>query len=300
MTMICRGQAEPLQVGALLVLLRYRGETPAELAGLVRALRATIPTPARESRPDLDWPAYAAGRSRGLPWFVLSALLLAGSGVRVFLHGSADPNGHPVAPERALAALGVPAASSVGEATGQLARDGFAHMPLHRLCPRLQDLIDLRQLLGVRTAANTMARMLNPLAAPHLIQGVFHPPYRDLQQQAALLLGQPRLAVFKGGGGEAERPAAKSIEVYGVDHDATAIEVWPPRLAEEPRRAVDSAADPSLLAALWRGDYQDEQAAALVTGTAAVALRLLGRAGAPAEADALATDLWQARDRGRF
>ena len=303
MAMICNGQAEPVQVGALLVLLRYRGETPAELAGLVRALRATVARPDPESPPDLDWPTYAAGRSRGLPWFVLSALLLAGRGVRVLMHGPDGARNLPGSAERALAALGLPAAATTTEAVAQLARGGFAYLPLPRFCPKLQELIDLRRLLGLRTAANTVARMLNPLAAPHLIQGVFHPPYRDLQQQAALLLGQPRLAVFKGGGGEAERPAAKSIEVFGVDGTAPTVESWPPLLAlhaEEGRRGAGAVPDPAVMAALWRGDDQDEQATAVVIGSAALALRLLGRAASPAEADALAAGWWRERERGRF
>ncbi len=70
-----------MQVGALLLLLRYRGESAPELAGLVRAARARIGAPPLgEGSADLDWPSYAAGRSRGAPWFLLSALLVARGG----------------------------------------------------------------------------------------------------------------------------------------------------------------------------------------------------------------------------
>src|ERR687893_915108 len=40
--MVLRGEADPHQVGAFLMLLRYRGEDPAEVAGLVEAARAAI------------------------------------------------------------------------------------------------------------------------------------------------------------------------------------------------------------------------------------------------------------------
>ena len=36
---------------------------------------------------DLDWSSYA-GKRKHLPWFILSALLLAENGIRVFMHGS--------------------------------------------------------------------------------------------------------------------------------------------------------------------------------------------------------------------
>ena len=293
-TLICRGEAEPAQVAALLVLLRSRGETPDELAGLTKTLRASVPTVAPEARPDLDWPSYADGRTRGLPWFLLSALLLAGRGVRVLMHGPGRGRDRPSSPETGLAALGIAAATGVPDASERLARFGFAYLPLPLCCPRLQELMELRRLLGVRTIANTVARMLNPLAAPHMIQGVFHPPYRELQRQAALLLGQEGLTVFKGGGGEAERPAGKSVEVFGLRHGETITETWPAREAPE------SSVEPGHLAALWRGEIADDRAEAIVAGTAAIALRLLGRADTPDAADALATEWWRSRDRHRF
>ena len=40
MAMILDGAVEPVQLGAFLLVLRYRTETPAELAGFVRAARA--------------------------------------------------------------------------------------------------------------------------------------------------------------------------------------------------------------------------------------------------------------------
>ncbi len=54
------------------------------------------------------------------------------------------------------------------------------------------------------------------------------------------------------------------------------------------------------LGALWRGDADDAYATAAVTGTVAIALRLLGRAGAMDEAYAEAGRMWDGRDRERL
>ena len=71
----------------------------------------------------------------------------------------------------------------------------------------------LKPVLGLRTFANTMARELNPFRAPCQIQGVFHPPYLELHRATQRLLGQPRAAIFKGGGGEGQRNPEKPCRV---------------------------------------------------------------------------------------
>ena len=83
------GDADPHQVGALLMLLRYRGEGVAEMTGVVEAIRADagIDT-ASPVAVDLDWPSYGSGKTRGAPWFLLAARALARGGVAVVMHGS--------------------------------------------------------------------------------------------------------------------------------------------------------------------------------------------------------------------
>src|SRR5208337_3046462 len=84
MAMILAGDTLPEQLGAFLMLLRVKEESPAEIAGFVRAARAAMPTAQRAVRVDVDWSSYA-GKGRQLPWFILSALLLARNGWRVFM-----------------------------------------------------------------------------------------------------------------------------------------------------------------------------------------------------------------------
>src|SRR4051794_21073810 len=86
--MVLRHEADPHQVGAFLMLLRFRGEDAEEISGMVEAARDTISPPWHGPRVDLDWPSYGAGRTRGAPWFLLSALALAKAGASVLMHGS--------------------------------------------------------------------------------------------------------------------------------------------------------------------------------------------------------------------
>src|SRR5271165_4895434 len=67
MGMILAGRALPEQLGAFLMLLRVKEESPAEIAGFVRAARAALHPPAGAPAVDLDWSSYA-GKGRQLPW----------------------------------------------------------------------------------------------------------------------------------------------------------------------------------------------------------------------------------------
>lgn len=294
MRMIANGDVEPVQLGAFLMLLRYRQETAVDLAGFVEALREGMTLPAPLPRIDLDWPTYAAGRTRGAPWYLLSALLLAENGVRIVMHG---PGGASSPVVRALAPLGISPSTTPGAAAGVLRSGGFAFMPLAAFCPALVHLLGLRRVLGLRSAANSVARLLNPFNAPGVIQGVFHPGYRELQRNAAMLLDQQRLAVFKGGGGEAERNPDKPCRIALLEDGRPVDEEWAPRPASA-SDAEDADENADALLSCWRRDA-NMPGRRIVVATAAVALRVAGRAGSMHDAEALAEDLWRRRFRRR-
>lgn len=295
MELILGDEVEPVQLGAFLMLMRYRGESAAEIAGFVSAVRASIPAASLSPQVDLDWPSYA-DRHKQLPWFVLSALLLAENGVRVLMHGIKGEEGGFVSTRAALDGLGVPVSGTVKEAARRLDAGGFAYLGLESLSRRLDELFRLRPLLGLRSPVHSLARELNPFRAPFQIQGVFHPGYRSLHQDAAVLLGQPHAAVFKGGGGEAQRNPDKPCLVSVVRDGEPAEEEWPALEAGLGFRPREEEQNPARIAALWRGEVEGLPGPlAAITGTAAMALKLLGRARSNADAQAMAERMWRER-----
>ena len=296
MGMILDGAVEPVQLGAFLLVLRYRTETPAELAGFVRAARARS-VGADAITVDFDWPSYA-DRHKQLPYFVLAALLLAGNGVRVLMHGI-EGEGAVTTPA-ALRALGVPVCGSASEAADRVGACGFAYLPLRVICPELEALFQLRPLLGLRSPVNSVARELNPFQAPHQIQGVFHPTYLPLHGETAQRLGQAHAVIFKGGGGEAQRNPDKPCRAATVDDGVTGEAIWPALNDGEPHPWRRDPLEPGRLAGLWRGEWEAPGPAAAVVGTAAMALKLLGRAASIEEAEDQARRLWQERPRRQF
>jgi len=295
MSMILAGKVLPEQLGAFLMLLRVKEESPEEIAGFVRAAREAMALPSPLPQPDLDWSSYA-GKRRQLPWFILAAALLARNGFSVFMHGTEGHTPGRVYTREVLARLGFPIASSFSEAAAHLGQRNFAYLPLEHISAELARLINLRPILGLRSPVHTLSRMLNPFAAPVMLQGIFHPGYMEIHQKAALLLGQPHMAVFRGEGGEIERRPNKPCEVLTVHQGATAEERWP-ALLPEPRQPAEDEMDLGRLLALWRGDATDEYGEAAIWGTLAIALKALGRADSQEDAQILAQNQWADRDR---
>ena len=292
--MILADEVEPLQLGAFLAVLRVRTEDPGEAAGFVRVVKEeAIQKPKHAPAVDLDWQSYA-GKKRQLHWFLLSALLLARNGVKVFMHGTEGHTPGRIYTREALEALGFDAAKSMDQAADHIAERNFAYLPLANLVPRLDEILNLKPVLGVRSPMNTFVRMLNPFDAPYSLQSVFHPNYGDIHRQTSALLGQPHMAVFKGEGGETERRPAKPVTVESLHQGESVDEEWPALL---PGTTVKTDEDMDLgrLLKLWRGEDDDAVATAAVTGTVAIALRLMQRAESPADAEAQARALWQDR-----
>lgn len=294
MSMILAGQVEPVQLGAFLMLMRVKEETATEVAGFALASRKSLNVPQDFPSVDLDWASYA-GKRRQLPWFILSALLLASHGVRVLMHGMEMKVADRVYTPAALGALGIAPTASFAQAAEQLQQRNFAFLALTAMNPLLQELIDLRDTMGLRSPVHTVVRMLNPGRAPTSLMGIFHPGYDETHQGAAQQMGDISLAVFKGEGGEAERNPDSDCTVRLLLNGAPSEEKWPALFPT--RHMKDEAMDVSRLGKLWRGEIDDEYGQAAAVSTAAIALRAMGRAGNPQEAMRLAEEMWRSRPR---
>ncbi|SDD12349.1 glycosyl transferase family protein [Ruegeria marina] len=296
MRMILDRQVLPEQIGAFLMLLRLKEESPDEIAGFARAARERLDLPETLPQVDLDWSSYAGKRIQ-LPWFVLSVMTLVSRGSRVVMHGTEGHTPGRVYTRGVIEMLGMPVASSLCEAAAQVETRGFTYIPLEVMSPVLRHLIELRPVFGLRSPVHSFTRMINPFNAPAMMQGIFHRGFMDIHSGAARILGQPHAAVFRGEGGEIERRPNKPTQVWTTHGAAEPIvETWPALLGEA-HQPADTEMEPHRLFAVWSGDESDAYAEASIIGTLALTLRTMGRAGAMAEADEMAADMWQARDR---
>ena len=272
MRMVLCGDAEEIQIGAFLLLLRVKEETPDELAGFIDAAREAIAAPAIQI--DLDWSSYA-GKRRQPPWFLLAALALADNGYRVFMHGTKGHTANRCYSEDILRALGVTICQNWQDVEHHIEEKQFAYLPLAGMNPPLERLINLKPVLGLRSPVNSFTRLLNPLRAPVSVQAIFHPAYALHHQQTAQLIGQPNACVLKGDGGEFERRLEADTRAYYVSNGILCEEKWP-RLRKE-KLADEEPFNVELMQRIWHEDLPAHHGTQTVIATLSVIAPLFDR-----------------------
>ncbi|NWE24041.1 glycosyl transferase family protein [Pseudomonas gingeri] len=289
MGMLLDEKVEDTQLGAFLMLLRHKEESPEELAGFTEALRERLAAP--DLPIDLDWPTYA-GKKRHLPWYLLAAKCLAQNGVKILMHGGGAHTAGRLYTEQLLDTLQIPLCRTWQAVEQALASGNIAFFPLGDWAPQLQRMIDLRNTLGLRSPIHSLARILNPLGARCGLQSIFHPGYQAVHRDASGLLGDTAI-VIKGDGGEIEVNPDSPSHLYGTANGESWDEEWP--ALSEQRHVKPATLEPEHLKALWRGEVEDSYPQLALLSTMALALRGLGM---PREqAFEQAQRYWDARNR---
>src|SRR4051812_15983713 len=157
------GDASEIEIAAFLIGLRARGETPDEIAGLARTMRA-MATPVHAGRDDLLDTAGTGGGRRTFNVSTTAALIAAGAGCAVAKHGNRSATGLSGSAD-VLEALGARLDVSA-EMTARAIREvgfGFMFAPAHHGATRY--VIPVRRELAVRTIFNFLGPLTNPAGA---------------------------------------------------------------------------------------------------------------------------------------
>ncbi len=292
MTMMLNGDVAPEQEGAFWMLIRIREETADETVGFTKAVREYIGAASGADCVDLDWPAYA-GKRNELPWFLLAALALADSGIRVLMHGHSFEGEERLYVDEVISSLGLPVCLTKSSASKALQERHFAYMPLASISQKLAQMMDLKYILGLRSPVNTVVRMMNPFQAPHSVHGVFHKGYDELHIEACEKLGDPSVLVFRGGNGEVEVNPERDVVLGKRQGGETSWSTW--EKAEQQHKRMKGNLDLGRLISHWRGNLIDPFGEQAVRQTLASVVGLIHHRTDHQECLDLADQIWRSR-----
>ncbi|MEU7794437.1 anthranilate phosphoribosyltransferase [Micromonospora tulbaghiae] len=161
---IMAGSATPAQIAGFAVALRTKGETPAELGGLVeamltRAVPVHLPEDVRTTA--LDVVGTGGDLAHTVNISTMAALVVAGAGVRVVKHGNRAASSSCGTAD-VLEQLGVPLDLAPEQVARCVTEAGIGFCFAARFHPGMRHTGPVRREIGVPTAFNFLGPLTNP------------------------------------------------------------------------------------------------------------------------------------------
>ncbi len=157
---ILAGEATPAQIAGFAVALRSKGESIAELTGLVEAMYAVM-TPISVPGRLLDVVGTGGDRSFSVNISTMSAIVAAGAGARVVKHGNRSASSQAGTAD-VLEALGVRLDLSAARVAEVAEEAGITFCFAAAFHPALRHAAVPRRELGIATAFNVLGPLANP------------------------------------------------------------------------------------------------------------------------------------------
>jgi anthranilate phosphoribosyltransferase len=207
-------EAQPVQIGAFLTAMRFKGAKLEEMKGFLDAMEAaaTLIDPQIENLINCNGPYD--GRKKSLNLSVPAAIVTAAAGVPVILHsntGLTPKNG--VTNTRMLEAMGIAATREPSAVEKEIQQKGFGHLYAPQYLHGVERLKPYRQALFYRSFLHACEVMLNPAGAKRSLIGAAHESFLERFATAAGERGQDRVIAVQGLDGGDELPLAPAAVV---------------------------------------------------------------------------------------
>lgn len=275
MGIVMRGEATPAQISAWLVALRLKGETPEEIAGFARAMRAAMV--ALPAVPDGAIDTCGTGGD-GLSTFNIStaaALIAAAAGVPVAKHGNRAVSSQCGSAD-VLHALGFEIDPGIEVVTAALRDTGFAFLFAPRFHPAMKHAAVPRREIGVRTVFNMLGPLCNPAGVRRQIVGVFDRTALPRIAEVLGALGAERVLVVSGPGGADELlPTGDNDIAEWKDDSVIEYTLGPsdfglPRIHLDDLTGTDAAGNAAIIRGISHGERSARAETAILNAGAAI------------------------------
>ncbi|MEO8223745.1 MAG: anthranilate phosphoribosyltransferase [Gammaproteobacteria bacterium] len=273
----------PPMAAALLIALRAKGETAAEVRGFATAMRGlALRFDLPPGLPATDIVGTGGDASGSLNLSTGAALLAAACGLPIVKHGNRSVSSKSGSAD-VLEALGIPLPVDPAAARALLDAANFTFLFAPTFHPAMKAIAPVRRALGVRTVFNILGPLTNPAAPPFAFIGAFDVVTAKLM--ADTLAGMPiqRCFVVHGEPGWDEATPIGPFTVFDVRPGSVRRQKRDPahygipRCKPEDLAGGDAAENARAIEAVLTGRDQGPHRDALVLG-AGLALDLTGRA----------------------
>ncbi|GAA4578054.1 anthranilate phosphoribosyltransferase [Micromonospora coerulea] len=275
---IMTGAASPAQVAGFAVALRAKGETPAELAGLVEAMlgrSVEVVLPEELRRTALDVVGTGGDLAHTVNISTMTALVVAGAGVRVVKHGNRAASSSCGTADL-LEYLGVPLDLGPEQVARCVEEAGIGFCFAARFHPGMRHAGPVRREIGVPTAFNFLGPLTNPARPRSGAVGCFD--LRMAPVMAAVFAERGDSAiVMRGEDGLDEFTTAAPTRVWvaqqGTVREALldAVDLGVPRATLADLRGGDATYNAGVARRLLAGETGPVRDAVLVNAAAALA-----------------------------
>lgn len=272
---VMSGRATPAQIGSLLTALRMKGESPTEIAGAARTMRAKATRVAVDAEGLIDTCGTGGDGKQTFNISTTVAFVAAGAGVRVAKHGNRAMSSACGSAD-VLEALGVKVDLGA-DSVAACIRDagiGFMFAPIFHTAMR--HAVGPRRELGFRTIFNVLGPLANPAGVERQVLGVARAELVRVMAEVLLDLGTRHSLVVHGAGGADEMTLAGPnlvcecrdgrIEEYTIAPSALG-------LAEAPLESLaggDARRNAEILLSVLKGERGPRRDAVLLNAAAAL------------------------------
>ncbi|MFY1624225.1 anthranilate phosphoribosyltransferase [Micromonospora sp. WMMD735] len=278
MNEIMAGAAVPAQIAGFAIALRAKGETPAELAGLVEAMLGNavpVTLPEELRRTSVDVVGTGGDLAHTVNISTMTALVVAGAGVRVVKHGNRAASSLCGTADL-LEFFGVPLDLGPEQVTRCVAEAGIGFCFAARFHPGMRHAGPVRREIGVPTAFNFLGPLTNP-ARPHAgAVGCFDARMAPVMAEVFARRGDS-VIVMRGEDGLDEFTTAAPTRVWVAQHGTVrealldAADLGVPRSTLADLRGGDAAHNAAVARRLLAGEAGPVRDAVLVNAAVALA-----------------------------
>ncbi|MBR7084940.1 MAG: bifunctional anthranilate synthase component II/anthranilate phosphoribosyltransferase [Oscillospiraceae bacterium] len=196
MDMLMSGQASQVQIASVLTALATKGETPDEIAGFAKGMRAKASLVPDETD-SIDIVGTGGDQCASFNISTTSAFVAAAAGAKVAKHGNRSVSSKSGAAD-VLEALGVKIASKPEQAKKCLESTHLSFLFAQSYHASMKYVGPVRGQLGVRTVFNILGPLTNPAKANYIVLGVYEKPLTEIMARVLQQVGIKRAMVVFG------------------------------------------------------------------------------------------------------